>query len=59
MDSASAAPGNLTHLLQAWSEGDSGVLEKLVPAVYGQLRRIAQRCMSNESPGAWREQQWP
>jgi RNA polymerase sigma factor (TIGR02999 family) len=51
MEAASSHPGDLTHLLQAWGEGDSAALEKLVPAVYGELRRIAQRSMSNENPG--------
>jgi RNA polymerase sigma-70 factor, ECF subfamily len=51
MVTASSHPGDLTRLLQAWSDGDSAALERLVPVVYGELRRIAQRCMSNENPG--------
>jgi len=51
MEVTSASPGDLTHLLQAWGEGDSAALERLVPVVYGELRRIAQRCMSTENSG--------
>ncbi len=51
METASADPGDLTNLLQAWAKGDSQALERLIPAVYGELRRIAQRCMSGENPG--------
>ncbi len=51
METASVDPGDLTNLLQAWAGGDTQALERLVPAVYGELRRIAQRCMSGENPG--------
>jgi RNA polymerase sigma-70 factor (ECF subfamily) len=51
METASADPGDLTNLLHAWAGGDSQALERLVPVVYGELRRIAQRCISGENPG--------
>ncbi len=41
----------ITQLLQAWSSGDEGALEKLTPLVYEELHRAAQRCMAHESPG--------
>jgi len=34
-----------------WNEGDEAALEKLTPLVYGELRRIAGRCMAGERPG--------
>jgi len=41
----------VTQLLKAWSEGDSAALEKLVPVVYQELRRMARRYMARERPG--------
>jgi RNA polymerase sigma-70 factor (ECF subfamily) len=41
----------ITQLLQSWSQGDQGAIEKLAPLVYGELHRLAQRYMSNERPG--------
>jgi RNA polymerase sigma-70 factor (ECF subfamily) len=35
------ATGNVTDLLQAWSGGNSEAFERLVPLVYGELRRMA------------------
>ena len=41
-----------TLLLQAWSRGDRGALERLMPRVYQELRRIAGHYMQNEQqPG--------
>jgi RNA polymerase sigma factor (TIGR02999 family) len=40
----------ITELLQSWSQGDPGAMEKLVPLVYGELHRLAQRYMSDERP---------
>lgn len=31
----------ITHLVQCWSSGDSGALERLLPMVYAELRRLA------------------
>src|SRR5581483_2661933 len=36
------APGEITQLLQLWTDGDASALEQLVPLVYEELRRIAQ-----------------
>src|SRR5881396_3551027 len=41
----------VTGLLQAWSEGDQAALEKLMPLVYAELRRLAKRYMRNERAG--------
>jgi len=40
----------VTHLLLAWNGGDERALEKLVPYVYEELRRIAKRHMRRERP---------
>ena len=42
---------NLTQLLVDWSNGDAQALERLIPLVYQDLRRIAQRYLRSESPG--------
>ena len=41
----------LTQLLQAWSEGDPRALDELMPVVYDDLHRLAQRYMADEWPG--------
>ena len=41
----------ITELLQAWSRGEEGALEKLAPLVYEELHRLAQRYMARERPG--------
>src|SRR2546425_13000523 len=41
----------ITRLLQAWSQGDQGALEKLTPYVYHELHRVAHRYMSREPRG--------
>ncbi|HYL39539.1 MAG TPA: sigma-70 family RNA polymerase sigma factor [Bryobacteraceae bacterium] len=38
----------ITQLLQAWNEGDQSAIEKLVPLVYDELHRLAQRYMADE-----------
>jgi RNA polymerase sigma-70 factor, ECF subfamily len=48
---ASLVAGDVTRLLLAWSQGDEGALKKLIPVVYGELRRLAHRYMSRERPG--------
>ena len=35
------SPADVTQLLVRWSEGDAEALERLLPLVYGELRRIA------------------
>lgn len=42
---------NLTGLLVEWREGDQAALERLLPLVYEQLRRIAHRYVQRERNG--------
>ncbi len=42
---------HLTQLLQAWSEGQQDALEEILPMVYDDLHRLAQRYMSDERAG--------
>ena len=46
----STAP-RVTALLQAWSAGDSTALDRLVPLVHAELRRLARRYMRGERAG--------
>jgi RNA polymerase sigma factor (TIGR02999 family) len=48
---AIASPGQVTELLRAWSDGDDGALERLLPLVEAELRRLARGYMSREHPG--------
>jgi RNA polymerase sigma-70 factor (ECF subfamily) len=48
---ASAVPEEVTGLLLAWSQGDDAALEKLIPVVYRELRRLAHGYMSRERTG--------
>jgi RNA polymerase sigma-70 factor, ECF subfamily len=41
----------LTQLLRAWSNGDEGALQKLIPLVYRELHNMARRYMANERSG--------
>jgi len=41
----------VTRLLQAWGSGDEAALEQLMPVVYGELHRLAQRYMNSERSG--------
>src|SRR5512136_3403780 len=45
------APHDVTLLLQDWCRGERDALDKLVPLVYDELRRIAHRYMARECPG--------
>ena len=38
----------VTALLLRWSHGDSAALEKLVPLVYDELRRLARNCLAGQ-----------
>ena len=42
--------GSLTNLLARWRAGDQSALESLVPVVYHELRQVARRQLSRESP---------
>jgi RNA polymerase sigma factor (TIGR02999 family) len=39
---------DVTRLLQAWSEGDEAALDRLIPLVEAELRRLARACMARE-----------
>jgi RNA polymerase sigma-70 factor (ECF subfamily) len=45
------ASPEVTQLLIAWSHGDQEALEKLIPLVYGELRRLARQYMKREPAG--------
>jgi RNA polymerase sigma-70 factor, ECF subfamily len=51
LNGAGAAPGDITRLLDAWSRGDSGAGDRLMPAVYAELRRRAAGYLRHEAPG--------
>jgi RNA polymerase sigma factor (TIGR02999 family) len=40
----------VTQLLVAWGQGDQGALDKLLPLVYDELHRMAQRYMRRQNP---------
>jgi RNA polymerase sigma factor (TIGR02999 family) len=42
---------DVTGLLLSWRQGDAGALDRLVPLVYDELRRIARRHLRREPPG--------
>jgi len=44
----STSGDEVTRLLKAWSAGEESALEKLVPLIYAELHRAAQRYMSRE-----------
>lgn len=44
-------PGDVTELLRAWSDGDDGALERLVPLMEAELRRLARGYMGRERRG--------
>jgi RNA polymerase sigma factor (TIGR02999 family) len=46
-----SSSGDVTVLLRAWAAGDSDSLERLVPLVYDNLRRMARRYMRHEAAG--------
>jgi RNA polymerase sigma factor (TIGR02999 family) len=48
---ATPSPGAVTELLRAWSEGDDGALERLVPLVEAELRRLARGYLGRERRG--------
>lgn len=51
MPVADPQPEGVTKLLLAWGAGQDGALEKLVPLVYQELRRMARRYMYGERSG--------
>ena len=45
------SPHEISELLVAWGGGDESALDRLMPFVYDELRRLAHRYMSRERPG--------
>lgn len=43
-----ATSGDVTGLLQVWSEGDQRAFDRLIPLVYGELHRMAHRYLARE-----------
>src|SRR5262245_31141702 len=52
-DSSGPAPpqGEVTKLLLAWNHGDQSAIERLMPLVYDELRRLAERHFRRERVG--------
>ena len=46
----STSRDEITLLLHEWGNGDRAALDKLVPVVYRELRRLARHYMNNERP---------
>ena len=44
-------PEGVTQLLVDWSKGDQAALDKLMPLVYSELRRLASNYLRRERPG--------
>lgn len=47
----SQTASDLTHLLHSWSQGDPAAMERLVPLVFEDLRRMARRHLRAERGG--------
>jgi RNA polymerase sigma-70 factor (ECF subfamily) len=45
------SPNEISELLVAWGGGDESALDRLMPLVYDELRRLAHRYMSHERAG--------
>jgi RNA polymerase sigma factor (TIGR02999 family) len=46
-----ASPPTPTQLLLAWQQGEASAMDRLLPLVEGELRRLARRYMAGERPG--------
>ena len=42
---------SVTQLLEQWNHGDRDALDKLMPLIYDELRKMAKRYMSQQNPG--------
>jgi len=47
----SVVSAEVTYLLKAWGAGDQAALNRLIPKVYAELRRMARRYMRQEREG--------
>lgn len=48
---SNVSPDGVTQLLSQWQAGDDQALERLMPLVYGELRRLAGRYLNREREG--------
>ena len=48
---SSPSPNEISELLVAWGAGDESALDRLMPLVYDELRRLAHRYMNHERAG--------
>lgn len=46
-----SANHSVTQLLEEWNSGDQEALDKLMPLIYAELRKMAKRYMSQQNPG--------
>lgn len=46
-----ASGGEITRLLSAWSNGQPQALDELIPLIYAELHRMANRHMGGQRPG--------
>ena len=46
-----SAAHSVTLLLDQWNHGDREALDKLMPLIYEELRKMARRYMSQQNPG--------
>jgi hypothetical protein len=46
----SSSPHEVTQLLIGWSNGDNEALDRGMPLVYEELRRLARHCTKRERP---------
>lgn len=51
MIAAKNAPNEVTELLLNWGQGDQAALNKLMPLVYSELKRLARQYLNKERPG--------
>jgi RNA polymerase sigma-70 factor (ECF subfamily) len=51
MDPSHRSATNVTSLLMQWSQGDRGALDRVIPLVYAELRRIAAGQLRREPAG--------
>jgi RNA polymerase sigma factor (TIGR02999 family) len=50
-ESVNIEPADVTQLLLEWNKGDRAALDRLMPVVYDELRRLAQKHLWAETPG--------
>src|SRR5262245_31787424 len=51
-DTSETSTSEVTDLLQAWTAGDEGARDRLIPLVYKQLHALAHHYMAGEQPDA-------